>query len=148
MYMNKIIDVPIRLTDSVREYRYRGVSEVVKTSDLLWQDIQHQGLFSMFDKMKEEQFDHKLLEELQLYATHHFSLEEAYMAEMDYPQTKRHVKAHDRFREELSILAEMPQPISLESRGFLAMFLEEWLNRHILSIDKELEQFILDSSQK
>lgn len=119
-----------------------------KTSDLLWQDIQHQRLFFMFDKMKEEQFDHKLLQELQLYAIDHFSIEEAYMVEMDYPQTNRHIKAHDRFRAELSILTEMAQPISHESRSFLAMFLEEWLKKHILSVDKDLEQFILDSSRK
>lgn len=121
---------------------------MVKTSDLLWQDIQHQELFRMFDEMKEESFDHKVLEQLELYATHHFSLEEAYMAELDYPQTQEHLKAHDRFREELANLTKLPQPISLEVRASLAMFLEQWLKKHILAIDKELEQFVLDSSRK
>ena len=138
----------MRMTDSDGEDWHGGAWEMVKTSDLLWQDVQHQGLFRLFDKMKEEEFDHRLLEELQLYAAHHFTLEEAYMVEMEYPQTEQHVKAHDRFREELITLTKMPQPISHESRGFLAMFLEEWLKKHILAIDKDLEQFILDSSQK
>ena len=79
---------------------------MVKTSELIWQDTQHQILFKLIDKIKEEPFDYEILNKLQLYAEHHFCLEEAYMAELDYPQAEAHIEAHDRFREELASLVE------------------------------------------
>jgi hemerythrin len=35
-----------------------------------------------------------------------------------------------------------------QMREALSIFLREWLTRHVFGIDKELEAFILDSSQK
>ena len=81
---------------------------MIKTSELIWQDTQHQILFKLIEQSRDVPFDREILVKLQLYAEHHFSLEEAYMVKLDYPQTAEHVEVHDRFREELTAMVEMP----------------------------------------
>lgn len=121
---------------------------MIKTSDLIWQDTQHQMLFKLIDEMRQEPFNPKVLDQLEFYAEHHFALEEAYMRELAYPKTDAHIRAHNRFREELSQLATEPQSMSVSVRESLSLFLEEWLKRHIFGIDKELESFILENNSR
>ena len=49
-----------------------------------------------FIQIKEEPFDYEILVMLRLYAEHHFSLEEAYMAELNYPQAEGHMIAAEK----------------------------------------------------
>ena len=121
---------------------------MIKTSDLIWQDTQHQVLFKLIDEIKLEPFDRAVLSKLQLYAEHHFILEEAYMVELGFPDTEEHIKAHDRFREELADMVETNLPINKALQDSLSLFLSEWLRLHVLGIDKKLEAFILQSKSK
>ncbi|MGD8840087.1 MAG: hemerythrin family protein, partial [Gammaproteobacteria bacterium] len=77
-----------------------------KTSDVIWQDTQHQVLFELIDRIKEVPFDPDILVRLKLYAEHHFVLEEVYMEKLEYPHKDAHIRAHDRFREELEAMME------------------------------------------
>jgi len=99
-----------------------------KTSDLIWQDTQHQVLFTLIARIKEVPFDPDILTQLKLYAEHHFTLEEAYMVALDYPLKDEHI--------------EVALQVSLSD------FLHKWLKLHVLGIDKELEDFVLKSSAK
>ncbi len=119
-----------------------------KTSDLIWQDTQHQALFRLIDDIKVEPFDRAVLSRLQLYAEHHFVLEEAYMVELGFPETEDHIKAHDRFREELCDMLDTNLPFNKALQDSLSLFLSEWLRLHVLGIDKKLEAFILESKVK
>lgn len=121
---------------------------MIKTSDLIWQDAQHQMLFSLIDEIKVEPFDRSVINRLKLYAEHHFSLEEIYMKALDYPDIAAHIKAHDRFREELSAMVETEQIMNKVLQDSLSLFLSEWLKLHVLGIDKKLEAFILASTAK
>ncbi len=121
---------------------------MIKTSDLIWQDTQHQMLFKLIDDIKVEPFDHNVLARLQLYAEHHFSLEETYMAELDYPDIDEHIKAHDRFREELEAMVDSATGMNKAMQDSLSLFLSEWLRLHVLGIDKKLEAFVLESGAK
>jgi len=121
---------------------------MIKTSDLIWQDTQHQMLFKLIDDIKIEPFDRNVLTRLQLYAEHHFSLEETYMAELNYPGINAHIKAHDRFREELGAMIDTQANMNKALQDSLSLFLSEWLRLHVLGIDKKLEAFILESSSK
>jgi len=121
---------------------------MAKTSELIWQDTQHQILFDLIEKIKEEPFDHEILNRLHLYAEYHFSLEEAYMIKLDYPQTEAHIEAHNRFREELASLVKTQHNMDKTLQDALSNFLSKWLNLHIFGIDKELEAFILKSKVK
>ena len=77
-----------------------------KTSDIIWQDTQHQVLFDLIDQIKVVPFDPDILVRLKLYAEHHFTLEETYMEKLAYPGRDAHISAHDRFREELEAMLE------------------------------------------
>jgi hemerythrin len=119
-----------------------------KTSDIIWQDTQHQVLFKLIDQIKEVPFDPDILVRLKLYAEHHFSLEETYMEMLEYPYLEAHLEAHDRFREELSAMLETDPSMHVALQISLSDFLYEWLKLHVLGIDKKLEDFVLKSNAK
>ena len=119
-----------------------------KTSDLIWQDTQHQALFHLIDRIKVVPFDPEILHQLKLYAEHHFILEETYMRKLDYPHLDAHIDAHDRFREELRAMMETDPTMHESLQVSLSDFLYKWLKLHVLGIDKELEDFILKSEHK
>ncbi|WP_051559870.1 hemerythrin family protein [Marinobacterium jannaschii] len=119
-----------------------------KTSDLIWQDTQHQELFRLIDQIREDNVDIGVFRKLHNYAEFHFALEEAYMEQMEYPGREAHVAAHNKFRKELATMLEEHHEYDEELRHSLSLFLSEWLKRHVLGIDKKLESFILDSEVK
>ena len=119
-----------------------------KTSDLIWQDTQHQMLFLLIDQIKVVPFDREIIVKLKLYAEHHFSLEETYMEILEYPDASDHLKAHNRFREELEAMMETDVGDSKLLQNVLSDFLYKWLKLHVLGIDKKLEDYILKSSAK
>ena len=119
-----------------------------KTSDIIWQDTQHQVLFELIEKIKEVPFDPDILTRLKLYAEHHFSLEETYMLQLEYPHRDEHIEAHDRFREELAAMLETDPSMHVALQVSLSDFLYKWLKLHVLGIDKELEDFVMKSSAK
>jgi hemerythrin len=119
-----------------------------KTSEIIWQDTQHQVLFDLIDQIKEVPFDREILTKLKLYAEHHFVLEETYMKLLDYPQADVHVEAHDRFREELAAMMETDHSMSQILQDSLSDFLYRWLKLHVLGIDKLLEDFVMKSDVK
>jgi hemerythrin len=119
-----------------------------KTSDILWQDAQHQMLFEILDSLAEPGDDIQVLNRLRYYTETHFSLEEQYMERLDYPEREAHVRSHNRFRDEIDkLLAHGPEP-DPQLRDLVATFLTQWLTRHVFGIDKDLEAFILASDRK
>ena len=118
-----------------------------KTSELIWQDAQHQVLFEILDLIKTPEADRTVFFKLQDYTENHFTLEEHYMTVLHYPGRERHVAAHDMFRLELRQLLQAGEP-DIRVREYVATFLIEWLKLHVFGIDKELETFILNGSAK
>jgi hemerythrin len=119
-----------------------------KTSDIIWQDAQHQVLFELLDEIAEEESAVSVLHQLKYYAENHFSLEEKYMELLDYSGRDEHLQAHDKFREELDKMMLDASEHDHISRQVISTFLREWLTRHIFGIDKKLEAFLLDSGVK
>jgi hemerythrin len=119
-----------------------------KTSDIIWQDTQHQVLFELIEKIKVVPFDPDILVRLKLYAEHHFILEETYMIALDYPHRDAHVEAHDRFREELEAMLDTDPTMHESLQISLSDFLYKWLKLHVLGIDKKLEDFVMKSDSK
>lgn len=116
-----------------------------KTSDLIWQDAQHQVLFEILDMIGQPGSGPEVLLRLREYTETHFSLEERYMELLQFPGTELHVKAHDRFRKEIDSLGEKGLA---EDATLVATYLRSWLTSHVFGVDKELEAFILQSSAK
>ncbi len=121
---------------------------MIKTSELIWQDKQHQKLFELIDKINENNVDENVFSELFEYAENHFSLEEEYMIRLDYPEIDDHVKAHDKFRNELKTMMQEFSTYDDLFRKALTEFLSKWLKGHVFGIDKRLESFILNSPYK
>lgn len=121
---------------------------MIKTSELIWQDKQHQRLFELIEQINADQVDASVFRRLHDYAEQHFSLEEAYMHQLDMPNKQLHIDAHNKFRYELDNMLANYQNYDAPFRDALATFLSEWLKGHIFGIDKELEAFILDSDSK
>ena len=119
-----------------------------KTSDVIWQDAQHQVLFEIIDLIKDFGATEDVLSKLRDYTENHFALEERYMAELDYPGRAAHIDSHNRFRAEIDLLLREEGAWDEQFRGMIATFLTEWLTRHVFGIDKELETFIFNSEAR
>lgn len=120
---------------------------MLKTSDIIWQDAQHQVLFEILDLIREPGAGSGVLLKLRDYTENHFALEELYMERTEYPGLDEHVRAHDRFRTEVAELLDDREPDALD-REIIATFLTEWLKRHVFGIDKQLEDFLVQSDLK
>ena len=119
-----------------------------KTSDLIWQDVQHQVLFELIDELKSAKSITNISIKLSNFAENHFSLEEAYMAKLNYPKISEHISAHNKFREELQSMTQNPGELNNQMRESISIFLREWLSRHVFGIDKDFEDFVLASDYK
>ncbi|MCB1732198.1 MAG: hemerythrin family protein [Halieaceae bacterium] len=119
-----------------------------KTSELIWQDTQHQKLFQILDLLRRPGAGREVLCRLEAYTEYHFELEEQYMLLLDFPGRDQHIETHNRFREEIGKLVQDEQELDAQFQEIIATFLTEWLTRHVFGIDKELEAFILDSEAK
>jgi len=121
---------------------------VRKTSELIWQDTQHQTLFELIDQLKTVETGLDIFTKLTYYAESHFSLEESYMLKLNYPRTEEHIRAHNKFREELNAMNLDQHQFDEQVRESISLFLREWLTRHIFGIDKDFEAFVLNSDYK
>jgi hemerythrin len=119
-----------------------------KTSEIIWQDAQHQVLFEILDLIREPGADREVLERLWEYTNSHFTLEEQYMRHLDYPGLEEHVRAHNKFRDEIERSLRDGQIHDALFMEIIGTFLTEWLTRHVFGVDKKLEDFILRSSAK
>ena len=118
---------------------------MLKSSDIIWQDAQHQVLFEILDLIRQPGSHSGALIRLRDYTEIHFELEERYMLALDFPDREEHVHAHDQFRKEVDLLLRSGEPDD-QFRELIATFLSQWLHRHLYYTDKQLEAFILDSN--
>jgi hemerythrin len=119
-----------------------------KTSELIWQDAQHQVLFEILDDIRKPDSGTAVIQRLLEYTQTHFTLEERYMELVNFPAREVHIRAHDHFRDEIEKLLMHDQQYDALFMGVISTYLTEWLKRHVLGIDKDLEAFILASSVK
>ena len=105
-------------------------------------DSQHQVLISLLNQVWEgivRRIDStqtlKLLDELERYTVTHFTAEELYMWEINFPDFNEHTRMHRQF---VARIATEKQAVI--SGGYLSLgfvhFLRDWLINHILVQDK------------
>ena len=126
----------------------------MKTSDLIWQNTQHEELLEIMEAFKNSpEHGMELIEKLHMYVTHHFRLEEKYMEITAYPDIDRHIHLHRVFAEKVE---KMQLSKNILEEGFhddafrsqISDFLYDWLVNHLMGIDKELEAHIMKSDLK
>lgn len=114
-------------------------------------DIQHMELVARIKALHESYLNgtsaEKLaetLEYLKCYVIEHFTTEEKYMRELNYPHYERHTQIHRQFVEEfLLLLAEFRQKgISSDFNLNFNVKLIDWIKDHVLGEDKEMAAFI------
>jgi hemerythrin len=79
-----------------------------------------------------------VLDQLQAYASSHFSQEVAYMEQTAYPYKDQHVWAHEKFIRRLKKFQDQKDenPMILTIR--VAVYLNEWLQKHLFEEDRKL----------
>lgn len=113
-------------------------------------DEQHKKLFDLLGALlaslgapEEVGMIHKTFNGLLDYVDYHFKLEEDLMASCRYPDEESHKKEHYGFIMKLHSYSAMVEYGSLPPARDLVDFLTEWLENHILKVDKKLASFLL-----
>lgn len=117
---------------------------------VIWQDFQHRQLIDLFQKVmeaKNNDTDQNLYRYtvafLAMYVNHHFSLEEQYMEQYDFPGREEHIREHKAFIKELKAFRSENNTYTSEGADKLIKKIGEWIMGHILDIDKQLGEFII-----
>ena len=117
----------------------------MKTSDLIWQDSQHQELLVLVQRLRDSSDNGiDIMDKLSDYVAHHFMLEEKYMELSHFPGAEAHIRAHRLFAKKVE---SMQSSRTLLSQGLknpkfrreITDFLTDWLLTHVMGMDKELE---------
>ena len=83
-----------------------------------------------------------VIDEMLEYGAHHFSMEEKYMEKFAYPEHDEHERAHREFADKVQTFRrEFDQGNAMSSMEIFR-FLEDWVDRHLLDVDKKLGGFL------
>lgn len=112
-------------------------------------DTQHKRLVKMINELndamrvgKSKDVLGKILTGLIGYVQVHFSTEEKYFAQFQYPEAADHKKEHHAFTEKVSDFARKFNKGELGLSIPLMDFLSDWLGKHIKGTDKKYGPFL------
>ncbi|MFH0984262.1 MAG: bacteriohemerythrin [Candidatus Omnitrophota bacterium] len=112
-------------------------------------DRQHQHLFKvlgdLYDwlgKEEEKEFLEAIIRELVQYAVEHFTTEEVFMRQYDFPGYEAHKKEHEDFKTKVVSFQEDLIAGKVTLSVEVMVFLTDWLGHHILETDKEYGPFL------
>lgn len=115
-------------------------------------DNQHKELFKRMHHLDRSLTDENLtslieetLDFLVVYVELHFADEEKVMAEGDYPEYQLHKYEHARFLDEVHKLTNHLEPDAKYARYILHSVILEWVNNHILKVDKKMALWLRTS---
>ena len=118
-------------------------------------DEQHKVLIKLFNDLgsamvegKGKEIVKNTLAELVEYTEDHFSNEEKLMAKYQYPDYGSHKKAHDELKKKVMVFYERRNDEGFVLRLEIVYFLKNWLQSHILDIDKKLGAYISSRMQE
>ncbi len=105
-------------------------------------DAQHKRLVEMIQSIPEfsSSRDEKVLLETLEYATAHFSDEETYMRELDYPELKAHANKHKTLTRMLMAYAKDYEKGKTDLYAF-KQFMFRWVREHIMDEDKKISAY-------
>lgn len=111
-------------------------------------DKQHRWLVDMtnnlHDELEKAEPDQKVIGDIVYglvdYATNHFILEENLFSQHGYPESKEHIDEHNKFNQTAAALLGKHEAGEMVTTDAMT-FLKDWLNHHILEIDKAYVPF-------
>lgn len=84
------------------------------------------------------------------YATYHFQYEENLMKKFHYPLYEKHKQVHGLFMDKINQWVDefnnMPYIISEEELDKIIQFGMEWLNRHIMYVDRKFIEYLQENN--
>jgi len=83
-----------------------------------------------------------ILEDLLNYTVFHFSTEEAYFRQYDFPEHLLHKKEHDALTQKTKALQASHREAKLTITIEVMHFLRDWLRNHILQSDQKYAPFL------
>jgi hemerythrin-like metal-binding protein len=118
-------------------------------------DEQHKKLIGLINALNDAMANRKgaealkkTLDEMTNYTVEHFGNEEKYMTAFNFPgtfmQKQEHKKFIDKTRELQKGLAEGKLMLSMETMNFL----KDWLQKHIMGMDKHYSKYFNDNGMK
>lgn len=120
---------------------------------IIWQDFQHKQLA---DKMAElmqsllvgndKETFFETIKFLRDYSASHFRIEELYMKQYEFPDSKNHALEHRKFVRDLNEFVSNCIYKEAESSSELINSLTEWFFNHTQTTDKVFAEFLLDKS--
>jgi hemerythrin len=118
-------------------------------------DQQHQKLIGLLNDLHEamkQKRDAALIgqtiNELVVYTVYHFRTEEELLAKYEYPGLNNHKAEHAYFTKEIYSLQERYSKGSTVFTTEILSFLKDWVNDHILGIDKSYAAFLRNKGAK
>lgn len=109
-------------------------------------DEQHRELFSLindFFKNDQQESVKKIFNKLARYIAIHFKAEEDLLAEIDYPNIKAHIAKHKALTNKFEAIKQRLDEFNDAEHHKIAMFLYNWLSKHILQEDMDYKAFAL-----
>jgi len=109
-------------------------------------DEQHKALFTMindFFHQDGKQAAIIIFQNLSSYIDLHFEAEENLLRQINYPNTEEHIQKHAELREKFHLLQKKLDDYNIDIHHKIAMFLYNWLAKHILKSDMEYKSYAL-----
>jgi hemerythrin len=111
-------------------------------------DRQHERLVGIINRLHEATLEGRganvigeIMDELIVYTATHFSMEEKYFAQFDYPDAEEHKREHDALIAKVSAFADDFQKAEHSSESALAaellQFLQIWWRYHMMETDSK-----------
>lgn len=109
-------------------------------------DEQHKALFALtneFFHQKNKQDAIITFQSLSSYIDLHFEAEENLLRQINYSNTAEHIKEHNELREKFQMLESKLDKYNADVHHKIAIFLYNWLAKHILKSDMEYKAYAL-----
>ena len=111
-------------------------------------DTQHKRLVDLINHLhdsmkggKGKEAMGKILKDLTDYTVYHFSTEEKLFEKYGYPESARHKKEHEDLTKQVLDIGRKYNAGDMILTMDLMNFLKEWLNNHIMQVDKKYSSY-------
>jgi len=112
-------------------------------------DREHQKLFKMINDLYEHigkksnnELISDLIKDMKDYTKHHFTTEESYFRQLNYPAYEEHKAEHDEFVAKVTDLEKRFNAGRLIITFEITAFLKDWIKKHIKGTDMKYVDFL------
>ena len=115
-------------------------------------DNQHKKWISLYNQLddallsnEQDRLSHiqsEILQQMTEYVDYHFTYEEKYMRDIDFPEAENHWRMHKNFRDEIYRLCRDHQNGSIILNTEILDKIKRWFAEHIMLQDMKLREFL------